>query len=74
MNLKKSLKLLWKRPKNILNLLILSSFLGLSWTLVSVVEEILPDSYGVLDIGLIGLTMNVAGTIGGLVGSIYMEK
>lgn len=50
----------------------LSLYLGISWTFEAVLDVML-DGYSVLDIGYIGLTMNLAGTLGGLGSSLYIE-
>ena len=68
-----SILIIYKRPKNILNLVSLSVLLGISWTFSSVINNILEEwNFSVIEIGYVGLVMNGSGTIAGLVASLKM--
>lgn len=67
-----SLKKCYFNWKNLLAICALSLYLGISWTFEACLEILL--DYTVLEIGYIGLFMNLAGTVGGLITSVIIEK
>jgi len=55
------------------SLLSFSLIMGVSYTVSSVIQDLLPSSYTQFDVGMIGLAYLGTGIIGGFVGTIYLE-
>lgn len=69
-----SVKILFGRWQNIIDLLSLSMGLGVNWTIISVVAILLqPFGYTQIQIGIVGLWFCVVGTIAGLAATLFLD-
>lgn len=68
-----TVKMIFTNAKTLLITLSLSLYLGISWTLISIIDILLAD-YGNEQIALIGLCINVSGTISGTLTTYLVDK
>ncbi|KAL4489385.1 hypothetical protein ABPG72_002681 [Tetrahymena utriculariae] len=68
-----TVKMIFTSPKTLLITVSLSLYLGISWTLISIIDILLSD-YGNQQIALIGLCINVSGTISGTTTTYLLDK
>lgn len=75
LNMIDSILEIFLKPRNLLDTIALSFYLGINWTFLSVLDYILePFHYTPLDIGYLGLVMNIVGCAGGLVASLLIDR
>jgi len=48
--------------------------IGMGWTVLTLFQTLLPSSYSTAQIGVVGMVFTAFGIIGGISGSIYVEK
>jgi len=63
-----------KMKKVMLTLVSFSTCIGISYTSLVLVQDLLPHSYSNTKIGLVGLCFIGVGVVGGLAGTVYTEK
>lgn len=73
LTIKQTLKKCYKDPKSLIMIFSLSSYLGIGWILQASIDAILPN-YSTISIGYMGLSMCIAGIIGGLSASLTLSK